>query len=224
MALNNPCRTAVRHFVLYGITLLFLFNSEMVVADDVAAFARHQLQKKAAVIAPYQRDVENLKQHMQQRTQSGDVAQYAAWFRTQKTPATTLSAPQKRYPDILVFVSFSLPPESLRQWLSQASAIRSNLVIRGLLNNSFKDTAAVIKPLVEQQNGGFLLDPTLFQRYHITKVPAVVVTTATDNEYAVVYGNTGLRYALTRIAASNTTAAGKAREALQLLSKTTVSE
>ena len=44
--------------------------------------------------------------------------------------------------DVLIFISFSMPEESLKQWIAQAQRIHAPLIIRGLINNSFTETQA----------------------------------------------------------------------------------
>lgn len=102
---------------------------------------------------------------------------------------------------ILVFVSFSLPEQSLRQWINDAHKFGANVIIRGLKNNSFKDTAmAMSKLLAEDKAGGVDLNPIAFQEFKITQVPAVVVVDENSHDYDVVYGNVSLEYALQTIA------------------------
>jgi type-F conjugative transfer system pilin assembly protein TrbC len=93
--------------------------------------------------------------------------------------------------DLLIFVSFSMPEQSLKLWSQQAEKTGSNLILRGLINNSIQATT---------QNkiiGGFNIDPEMFQKYDIKTVPAVVLVK--NNQYDVVYGDTSLESALEHI-------------------------
>jgi type-F conjugative transfer system pilin assembly protein TrbC len=92
---------------------------------------------------------------------------------------------------LLIFVSFSMPEQSLKLWSQQADKIGANLILRGLINNSLQATT---------QNkiiSGFDIDPEKFKEYHIKIVPAVVLVTNSD--YEVIYGDTSLEAALERI-------------------------
>jgi|GEM_PF-3541468 len=101
----------------------------------------------------------------------------------------------------IVFVSFSMPELSLRQWLIDAQKYGASVVIRGLKNNSFKDTVLELTRLLEKNNtGGLELNPMLFKDFHITKVPAVVAINEATHNFDVVYGNVSLEYALKVIA------------------------
>ncbi|SRR5579883_210202 len=110
--------------------------------------------------------------------------------------------------NIYIFVSFSMPKESIKEWMNAAQEIGAPLIIRGLVHNSFKETIQQVSTLTQDNRGGVQLNPTLFQRFQIDKVPAVVVannekclpTQTCRDEYDVVYGNVTLSYALKKIA------------------------
>jgi conjugal transfer pilus assembly protein TrbC len=102
--------------------------------------------------------------------------------------------------NIIIFVSFSMPKESLKTWMQEGSKIGASVVMRGLVNNSFKDTIGAIYDLIkDHQAHGIAIDPTLFKKFNIDKVPAVVVVDSFEN-YDVVFGNVTLDYALGVIA------------------------
>lgn len=130
-------------------------------------------------------------------------------------------------PNVFVLVSFSMPEESLTAWLNEAKKINAAVVIRGLINNSFKETTARLAPLLKKSPSGLLLDPTLFVRYDIGQVPAVLVrdpnkcqapTRCLDTDaFAAFYGNTSLAYGLKQIAKSEHPLASEAARALDKL-------
>jgi conjugal transfer pilus assembly protein TrbC len=117
-------------------------------------------------------------------------------------------------PEVFIFVSTSMPSQSLQQWALQAEKIQAPLLLRGFINNSLKETIQVTQEIFGSQDvGGFSIDPEKFTLYDIQKVPAVVVSftpsCGTDScpppEYDVVYGNIGLEEALELIAAKGST-------------------
>jgi type-F conjugative transfer system pilin assembly protein TrbC len=127
--------------------------------------------------------------------------------------------------NIIIFVSFSMPKESIKQWIKEGQEINAPVVIRGLINNSFKETINVLYQLNKESTGGVQLDPTLFKKYQIDKVPAVLVT---DTEHClsnqtckkhddVVYGDVTLFYALKKIAMQDDEVSSFANEALKKL-------
>lgn len=109
--------------------------------------------------------------------------------------------------NIIIFVSFSMPDESLKGWLREANMINAPVIVRGFVNNSFKDTINKIGALTKDNHGGIQIDPTLFQRFHVDKVPAVVVVKEPNCitgmsctfDYDIVYGDVKLSYALKKI-------------------------
>ena len=108
-----------------------------------------------------------------------------------------------------MFLSFSIPEKSLHAWLLQCKKSGATPVIRGLINNSFKDTMTKIQLLSKKTGAGIQLDPILFKTFEITKVPAVVYVK--DNPecpsnmnckevvYDSFYGDVSLDYALEKI-------------------------
>lgn len=117
--------------------------------------------------------------------------------------------------NILIFVSFSMPKESLKGWISEAEKIHAPVVIRGLVNNSFKETLARMNELVSNNKGGVQLDPVLFKKFQIKQVPAVVVRDG--NEYDVIYGDSHLDYALETVIKRNDALSVSAKHALTML-------
>lgn len=77
--------------------------------------------------------------------------------------------------NVYIFISFSMPKESLQQWAAQAQKIHAPLIIQGLVEDSFAKTQHAVADLAKEGEGGVVLDPRLFRQYHITQVPAVVV-------------------------------------------------
>lgn len=108
---------------------------------------------------------------------------------------------------IYIFISFSMPKESIKEWMDESQKAGASLVIRGLVNNSFKETIQKMSEFTQGNKGGLQLDPNLFKRFHIEKVPAVVVadteicppTITCQEQYDVIYGNVTLAYALKKI-------------------------
>lgn len=97
-----------------------------------------------------------------------------------------------------VFVSFSMPESLLIQTFKEANDLNLPVYIKGLHKNSMKLTAQKIlkySKVVPELN--LQIDPTLFEKYGIHQVPAVV----SDNGEAfdVIYGNLKLKNALSRI-------------------------
>lgn len=82
---------------------------------------------------------------------------------------------------ILIFASFSIPRPTLQSLLSQASEPNVVLVFRGVpRGTTVPETVRRLKRLVseEQSVPQVILDPTLFRRYGIERVPSLVLERA----------------------------------------------
>ena len=128
-------------------------------------------------------------------------------------PETANPIEQKSGPQLYVFVSFSMPDITLKRLVIQAARIDASLILRGLVDDSMGKTKDKITRLMEadefgQTNikGGFAIDPTLFQRFDITQVPAFVLTTipvarcnntgCPSTDHVRLYGDATIEYVL----------------------------
>lgn len=101
---------------------------------------------------------------------------------------------------VLIFVSFSMPKQSLVAILQDAQKIQAPVLLQGLVDNSFKTTFLRIDELVKQAGGGGLsIDPTAFDRYHITQVPTVIVLGDSESCIDQISGDIPLSAALHRL-------------------------
>ena len=98
------------------------------------------------------------------------------------TPAGSPSDGNEPRP--LVFVSFSMPEASLRSLLAEAARVESPVVLRGLVDNSMKRTVARLGELLGtgdssettgEPSPSLAIDPTLFERFGVDKVPTFVL-------------------------------------------------
>ncbi len=73
---------------------------------------------------------------------------------------------------LLVFVSASVPADSLKELWNQANRIGARLLFRGLMGGSFKETQNYIREL------GIVvdIDPEKFDKFDISRVPAFVLS------------------------------------------------
>lgn len=115
-------------------------------------------------------------------------------------------------PRILIAVSLSMPKETLDRLAQQAAKVGAHLVLRGMVGDSLVKTAKATAPFVERHVGlQFDIDPTIFRRFGIQRVPTFVLTRddqelrscttecdATDY-YVSVAGDVTLDYALEHI-------------------------
>ncbi|EPB5915856.1 type-F conjugative transfer system pilin assembly protein TrbC [Citrobacter amalonaticus] len=102
----------------------------------------------------------------------------------------------------MVFVSFSMPPDELKQRLQDAAALNIPVVIRGMVNGDMRATANAVAGLVKESNtGGVQIDPTTFRKYDITAVPVLIVACGNQGDKVDrLQGDLTLHQALKRVA------------------------
>jgi type-F conjugative transfer system pilin assembly protein TrbC len=105
---------------------------------------------------------------------------------------------QSTDPKLMIFISTSMSYKSIQQWAKQAELFGAELIIRGFINNSFKETIMLAQELFNKDKiGGFVIDPFKFQQYSIDVVPTVVL----DGDMGIDYvrGDIGLIEALKKL-------------------------
>lgn len=108
--------------------------------------------------------------------------------------ATLLASPIRAY----VFVSFSMPNTLLEDVLTDASRRHTPAILNGLVHNSMKETAEKIFTLSQTiPDLELQIDPTLFERFNIHQIPALVVERG--RLFDVIYGNLTIQEELSRI-------------------------
>ncbi|MBF0248708.1 MAG: type-F conjugative transfer system pilin assembly protein TrbC [Alphaproteobacteria bacterium] len=112
--------------------------------------------------------------------------------------ATTALPVSPTKPALLAFVSFSMPDDSLKAVLEQTARAGGVTVLRGLVDNSFKETALRMGKFAREHGPGLSVDPRLFAEHGVTTVPAFVVVGETVPDKIV--GNMSLAAALETIA------------------------
>jgi len=88
-------------------------------------------------------------------------------------------------PDLLVFVSFSMPGKSLKRLARQSEQAGAAIVLRGLVADakgkpSFHATGVAVGRLGLERDQGFGVNPMVFKRFGVRQVPAFVLLLAPD--------------------------------------------
>ena len=96
-----------------------------------------------------------------------------------------------------IFVSFSMPESLLVTLDEQARKIGAKLVIRGLKNNSFKETFSYVKSMNEK---GLVIDidPKAFDEFEVNQVPSFVINHG--SKFDKIAGNVSVAYVLKELA------------------------
>ena len=113
-----------------------------------------------------------------------------------------------------IFISFSMPKELIKNYDKIARKIGAKIILRGLINNSFKDTISYIKQLNDQ---GMMIDidPRPFEEFKIDLVPSFVLSHSNHHDKLV--GSVSVIYALEQFA-DNGDLSIRAKEYLSKLS------
>ena len=131
-------------------------------------------------------------------------------------------------PQFMVFVSLSMPEESLKTIIDQTSAAGGFVVFRGFPNNSVKQFVAGMSKVVsnDDQFASIGVDPRLFRAFGVQAVPTYVAVssdftpcdglrcTTAPPPFDSISGNVTVRYALETFAEDNGPGALVARTAL----------
>lgn len=118
---------------------------------------------------------------------------------------------RKQHADLLVFVTLSMPKESLKRLARQTAAVGGVLVLRGLLKGSLKETARAVKEISE--TAAWQINPPAFTRYNVKAAPSFVMTRdarqnqvssneagcAPPQSFIAISGDVSLSYALEAI-------------------------
>lgn len=95
---------------------------------------------------------------------------------------------------LLVFVSFSMPLQTMKELAVDAEKYNAKLVIRGLVDNSFKKTAEKLSDF----QSGLEINPNLFKEFNVKHVPTFI-SLKDGQEQSRLSGNVSLSYAAEKL-------------------------
>lgn len=125
-------------------------------------------------------------------------------------------------PALRIFVTLDMPQGSLRRLVDQAERAGAVLVLRGLKNQSMRQTAVAVSDLLGQRRAGWVIDPEAFERHGVEAAPTFLLTMGEDTSpcsattctvprpFVSVSGDVSLDYALEHMARRHTGAAAVA--------------
>jgi len=170
--------------------------------------------------------LERLPQPMQSRPV--DVASIARGFEAAGVFAAGRALEQG--PQLLVFVSLSMPEGALRKLIEQAERTRAVLVLRGLKDGSMVKTAVAVRQLLGGRKAALQIDPQGFDRFGVNQVPTFVLlrdgtqaqrcadaSCVPASSYATLAGDVTIEYALEWIETHSSSAQREAKVLLQRL-------
>ena len=157
-----------------------------------------------------------------------DVASIARGFEAAR--ASAVSRVLEQGPQLLVFVSLSMPEGALRKLVEQAERTRAVLVLRGLKDGSMVKTAVAVRQLLGERKAALQIDPQGFDRFGVNQVPTFVLlrdgtqaqrcadaSCVPTSSYATLAGDVTIEYALEWIETHSSSAQREAKVLLQRL-------
>jgi conjugal transfer pilus assembly protein TrbC len=194
----------------YWLIILFLLSSTAVADEDYLADALEAKSHAKDQVALYRNEIEKLQSVTKTNLYAHEIESaenQSKKILEQYRKSHTAYSIKKTASSILIFVSFSMPKQSLETYLRDAKKINASVVIRGLIDNSFQKTAQRMAELIRDSDGGVELNPIWFKRFGIEKVPAIVAvaegsrcfsknTCDKKNDFDVITGDISLSYAL----------------------------
>jgi type-F conjugative transfer system pilin assembly protein TrbC len=136
---------------------------------------------------PYQNEVEQIRDKIHQTIKNNFKKEAQKENITINTDVGSTDSNTSE--NFLVFVSLSIPKQSLKALYQEARKKNVPLILRGLKNNSFKETALLLRNLeIELQ-----INPELFRKYQVTRVPSFVLVK--EQQFHTLSGNISLGYA-----------------------------
>lgn len=112
-------------------------------------------------------------------------------------------APERKEEGLFVMVSLSMPKASLARLVDESARYGFPLVLRGMVNDSWRDTMTAVQALIGNSGANVQIDPRLFTRFNTKVAPTTVVVSSATERWVAVQGDVTTAYALEKIAASN---------------------
>ena len=82
---------------------------------------------------------------------------------------------EKTINHLLIFISFSMPKEALKERVMEARKAGATLVLRGIIKDSITETAIALNNLTDKTGVNAIIDPNLYKAFDVKVVPTIVV-------------------------------------------------
>jgi conjugal transfer pilus assembly protein TrbC len=111
------------------------------------------------------------------KANQSDIGQIAESFRS--LPISK-PASSDRGPELMVFVSFSIPRPSLERIVAESERTGAVLVLRGLKGNSLTRMGEEVAQLIGKRQVTAIIHPPAFTQFKVMQVPALVLANASQ--------------------------------------------
>ncbi len=121
------------------------------------------------VVNQYRAPAPNINALPQPATTTANPADLARQFRQQPIH------PKPATPEMMIFVSLSMPRESLLRIVEQSERTGARLIFRGFYGDKMTDMAARIGALLGKHRVEAVIHPPAFTQFKVDQVPALVL-------------------------------------------------
>ncbi|ENP3041239.1 type-F conjugative transfer system pilin assembly protein TrbC [Salmonella enterica] len=197
----------------YQTVLIMVISGTVWAAGNVNTAENHQFLKQQENLSRQLREKPDpqLKAWAGQQVQAHPLARSDNHFLDDLVRKQQASQEDKPQQGAVYFISFSIPEVGLKRMLGEARRYGIPATLRGMHDNDLKTTADAVLSLVKDGvTEGVQIDPTLFAKYHVRSVPALVVFCGQG--YDIIRGNLRVRQALEKVAMT-----GDCRQIAQIL-------
>lgn len=196
LIIKNHCRLLVALVVLL-LPLAYAGELEdLIVSQDIVKkhmpHAKQFINEVNANTSKHQLRVQEIIKNSNLNCKKYEKTNWLDQLNLPATPHATFTS----IPELYIFVSLSMPQSRLINLLQEAKIYGGILVLRGLKNNSYKDTANFMQPIIKLSQAGVIIDSHLFEKYDVSKVPTFVLNDPSIKKYDKAIGNVSLKYAL----------------------------
>lgn len=172
---------------------------QALVKENERRVQKHEIQNKATVNkaeTAFKEHAKALKREL--KSEEGGLADQII----QNVNNLDKQKSENKTQGLIIFVSFSMPKELLWSYFEQAKLYGGRLVIRGLVDNSFKNTIAAMD-LGNDRRLIVDVNPKLFKEYKITRVPSIIISDAKNVDKFT--GTVTVKYALEEVSTKGDT-------------------
>lgn len=151
----------------------------------------------------YQQHAKSIIQHSMNNSNINSENEHLDWLNNlnlKEAQNSCLASNLSSNSELYIFASLSMPKTRLIELIKEAIHYNGMVVLRGLKNNSYKETTNLLQPIIKDAGAGFIIDPTLFSKFNITQVPVFILNDTIENKHDKVSGNINLKYALEQFA------------------------
>jgi len=169
------------YYLLSTLLIISVLESPLLLAQENSA--EDAMKKRAQLLldAIHQKENSETSEALRQRVQH--------WQKNTLNASTTkmpLSNLKKSLPSsnasitpsesLFIFISFSMPEQTIKRYLQQAERTQANIILNGFVDNDMQKTLNLLEEWSKAYPiNNILIDPVLYQRFEISKVPTIIL-------------------------------------------------